>query len=361
MIDGRGGTPAGSGEAGGDELADGFGRRVTYLRLSLTDRCSFRCTYCMPPGGVKHRVAQGEVLTFEEIERIVRALAAVGVRRVRLTGGEPTVRRGVVSCVERLVPVPGVEQVVMTTNGHLLAQLAEPLARAGLSGLNVSLDTLRPDRFASLTRGGELGRVLAGIEAARAAGLAVKTNTVALKGFNDDELGAIASYAWSVGALPRFIEWMPMSSGELYAPGALLEAGAIRDLVVAATVPGARVEAEAEAEAGPDLRSAVRLLGPARYYRLAPPPDGRRFGIISAMSEHFCEGCNRARLTAVGALHTCLAHDDATDLRTLLRAGGTDLELLVLVKRALCEKRAGHGFTRDGSGGPGKHMVAIGG
>jgi cyclic pyranopterin phosphate synthase len=334
---------------GSAPLEDRFARRVTYLRVSLTDRCNYRCTYCMPEEGVTLRPRE-EVLSFEEIERLVGIFATLGVRRVRLTGGEPTVRKDVEVLVARLARVPGIDQVVMTTNGHRLIELAEPLARAGLAQLNVSVDSLDADRFHAITRRGDLPRVLAGIEAARAAGIApIKLNVVALRGFNDDELGAICVHAWERGLTPRFIEWMPMSSGELYAPGSMLPAAEIR----------ARVEAHLGEPLVPDVApgGASASLGPSRYWRSSRGV----LGIISAMSEHFCDTCNRVRLSAVGELHTCLAHDDAVDLRTILRGGGVDGDVERAVRDALGVKRVGHEFTRDGGGGPRKSMVSIGG
>jgi len=330
-------------------LADPFARKVTYLRVSLTDRCNYRCTYCMPEEGVD-LLPKVDILTFEELERVVRVFAGLGVRRVRLTGGEPTVRKDVIACVERLARVPGIAEVVMTTNGHRLAELAEPLLRSGLAGLNVSLDTLDADRFRAITRRGDLARVVAGIEAARALGLPVKLNVVALKGFNDAEVGALCDWSWARGATPRFIEHMPMSDGILYVPGALLCAAEIRALVEDHV--GAALVAD-EPVAGPS-----GVTGPARYWRV---PGRGRVGIISAMSENFCSTCNRVRLTAVGELHTCLAHDDATNLRALLRAGADDAEIEAAVRAAVGDKRQGHEFTRSGCGGPRKHMVSIGG
>lgn len=330
-------------------LEDGFARRVSYLRISLTDRCNYRCTYCMPEEGVTV-LPREDILHFEEIERVVRVFAGLGVRRVRLTGGEPTIRRYVEELVARLVAVEGIDQVVMTTNGHRLLELAEPLAQAGLAQLNVSVDTLDAVKFAEVTRRGDLARVLAGIEAARAAGIILKINAVALKGWNDGEIGPLCDWAWSRGITPRFIEWMPMSGGELYAPGSLLDAAEIRAAVEAWT--GAPLVAA-------EARDAA-LAGPARYFR-APGPGRGDVGIISALSEHFCDTCNRVRLTAVGALHTCLAHDDATDLRAILRGGGSDAELVQAVRLAVGGKREGHDFTRSGCGAPTKHMVTIGG
>jgi cyclic pyranopterin phosphate synthase len=301
----------------------------------------------MPEEGVE-LLPKDEVLTFEELERVVRIFAGLGVRRVRLTGGEPTVRKDLLSCVERLAAIPDLK-VVMTTNGHRLAELAGPLRRAGLAGLNVSLDSLDAAKFRAITRRGDLARVVAGIDAARAEGLPLKTNIVALKGFNDDEVAALCAHAWERGAVPRFIEHMPMSDGTLYVPGAVLTAAEIR-----ATVEDAFGRLEPVDPPGSSH-------GPARYWHT---PRGQRVGIISAISENFCSTCNRVRLTAVGELHTCLAYDDATNLRAPLRAGASDEAIADAIRSSLGAKRAGHDFGLDGKpgcGAPRKHMVSIGG
>jgi cyclic pyranopterin phosphate synthase len=345
-------------------LSDGFSRRISYLRVSLTDRCNYRCTYCMPGEGMVFRPRQ-EILTFEEIERLARIFAGLGVRRVRLTGGEPTVRTDVVELVARIAAIEGIEAVVMTSNGHRMPELAEPLARAGLRGVNISIDSLDPERFRALTRRGDVGRVIAGIDAARAAGLKVKINVVALKGQNDAEVPALCAFAWERGVVPRFIEHMPMSDGQLYAVDQQLTAAEIRQAVEAHF--GLPLVPDGPAEAAH---------GPARYWRLADhgtepgaEPDSaqpaaapvRKVGIISAMSEHFCDTCNRLRLSAVGELHACLGYDDATSLRDIIRGGGSDDDVRDAIRAAVGVKRAGHEFQSTGAGGPSKHMIAIGG
>jgi len=351
VLDGgeRGAIP-GAGMSTTDPLVDGFARRVRYLRVSVTDRCNYRCTYCMPEelGDALAFEPRSAVLTFEELERVVGVFARLGVRKVRLTGGEPTVRKGIVELVGRIAAVPGIDQVVMTTNGHLLAELAGPLAAAGLRAVNVSIDTLDADRFVALTSRGDLSRVQAGVAAAVAAGLGVKTNAVALRGTNDHELVALCEYAWSCGATPRFIEHMPMSGGQLYAAEAELTAAQIRAAI--------------EAEVGPLVASerSGRDPGPARYWAVAADPS-REVGIISAMTEHFCDDCNRLRLTATGSLHACLGHDDATSLRDVMRRGGSDDDVVRAIAAAVTGKRAGHGFERTGGGAPRQHMIGIGG
>jgi cyclic pyranopterin phosphate synthase len=353
-------------------LVDPQQRRVEYLRLSLTDRCNYRCTYCMPETGVDH-VARAELLDFAELERLVRAFVSWGVRRVRLTGGEPTVRRGLPELVARLsaieLPAPPGDtgagagdgagarrrlEVVMTTNGERLAELARPLADAGLARVTVSLDSRDPRRFAAITRRGRLDRVLAGIAAARAAGLGpVGVNTVAIAGFNADELGALAQWCWAEGHVPRFIEQMPMAGGALFVPGEHMPAAAIREAVAAAC--GGEVVPDAARGQG------IAGAGPATYWRVVGGPHaGERFGLIAPLTENFCAGCNRLRVSATGQLHACLAYDDAGDLRRALRSGEPGA-LEAAVRAAVGAKRAAHGFDAVGGGGPRKAMVSIGG
>jgi GTP 3',8-cyclase len=345
------------GEASRRPLADRQRRALEYLRISVTDRCNYRCTYCIPDDetAVAH-APRADVLSFEEIVALARVFVSLGVRRLRLTGGEPTMRRELPTLARKLRAIPGVEELSLSTNGHLLDELAAPLRAAGVDRLNVSLDSLDAAKFRRITGRGDLPRVLAGLDAARAAGFAaIKLNTVAVKGFNDGELAAICAYAWQRGFVPRFIELMPMAAGQTWVPGELLAAAEIRALVAAAH-PGARVVAEA-AGAGAGV---VQGGGPARYYRLEGAADAPRFGIIAPMTEHFCDTCNRVRLSATGALHACLAHDDAVDLRGPLRAGGADA-VVDAVTRALATKRDGHEFQLVGLGGPRKSMVQIGG
>jgi cyclic pyranopterin phosphate synthase len=294
----------------------------------------------MPAEGVE-LLPREDILSFEELERLARVFVSLGVRRIRLTGGEPTIRHGVVEIVGRLARI--VDEVVMTTNGHRLLELADDLARAGLRQLNVSVDTLDEHKFREITRRGDLARVLAGIEAARRTSIRpIKLNCVALRGFNDGEVAALCRWAWDRDLVPRFIEWMPMSDGALYAPGQVMTAAEIREAVGEPLVPDA-----------PD----GAITGPARYWR---SPRGK-VGIISAMSEHFCDTCNRVRLTSVGELHACLGYDDGTDLRQILRGGGGDGDVLAAIRRAVGAKRQGHEFTVSGCGAPRKHMVSIGG
>jgi cyclic pyranopterin phosphate synthase len=336
-------------------MVDAFDRAVRYLRVSLTDRCNLRCTYCMPEEGIDH-LPRARIASLEEVREIVAAFVEWGVVRVRLTGGEPTVRRDFVHLVETLASLVTVEgtplEVVMTTNGTRLRELAQPLRSAGLSALTLSVDSLRPDRFAQITRRDSLDTVLAGLEAAEAAGFTgIKINTVVVAGFNDDELGALCRFAWDRGHVPRFIELMPMSAGRLFAPGTLLPAAQIRD----------HIAADLGTTLSRDDGEGVRGMGPARYHRVDDGQyAGRRVGTIAAMTENFCDGCNRVRLDATGSMRPCLARDDQGNLREALRLGGR-AALASTVRAMLAGKRERHGFEQDGSGGPQAAMISIGG
>jgi cyclic pyranopterin phosphate synthase len=337
-------------------LADPQGRAIDYLRISVTDRCNYRCSYCVPTEGVAHS-ARHDVLSFEEIAALVKVFVGLGIQRVRLTGGEPTVRRDLATLVRMLRAIDGLGEIALSTNGHLLTELAGPLRAAGVDRLNVSLDSLDPAKFERITRGGDLSRVLAGLEAARVAQFrSIKLNTVAIQGFNDDEVTAICRFAWERELVPRFIEEMPMADGRTYRPDACLSAAEIRARIA---------ELDPRASVVEDAGGSARGAGPARYFRLAEATGvasipTRRFGIISPMTEHFCATCNRLRLSASGAVHACLGHDDAVDLRAPLRLGDLD-GVRAAIRRALAGKRDGHTFQLIGLGGPRKAMVQIGG
>lgn len=337
-----------------DPLVDGLSRPISYLRISLTDRCNYRCTYCMPEAGVD-LAPRSEVLSFEEIEQAVSALMQVGVRRVRLTGGEPTVRKDLVELVERLGRL-GLDDLALSTNGERLAELAAPLKTAGLHRLNVSVDTLREDRFLQVTRRGNLASVLTGLDVSREVGFAhTKVNCVAMRGFNDDEVAALCRYCWDRDFIPRFIELMPMSEGALFYPGTFLPVAELRTILADAFGP----------LRSPDTGEVLPGVGPARYAAVEYRGALRQVGMISAVTEPFCDTCNRVRLSATGQLHGCLAYDDAIDLRSVLRSGlasSDRVDRLVQVARGgLSDKRAGHVFSPTGCGGPRKHMVSIGG
>ena len=318
-------------------LTDTFGRVIDYLRISVTDRCNLRCVYCMPPQGIALK-PHGEMLRYEEIERVVRAAAALGIRKIRLTGGEPLVRPHIERLVEMVAAVPGIEDVSMTTNAVLLDRHAEGLARAGLRRVNVSLDTLRADRFEHITRFGHIEDVWRGLAAAERAGLApIKLNAVVVRGLNDDELADFAAltldHAWHV----RFIELMPVANsgdwGEhLPPPGdRLVTAQEMRACVAA------RFGAASFAEPSTAL---VPGNGPARVYRL--PGAIGTVGFISPVSQHFCPTCNRLRLTADGKLRPCLLADGEVDVVGALRAGASDADVQALLLRSVGNKPERH-------------------
>jgi len=303
---------------------DAYDRPISYLRISVTDRCNLRCIYCMPEDGVAWRPHK-EVLRYEEIETIVRAAADLGISKVRLTGGEPLVRLGIVDLVRMIARIDGIDDLAMTTNGVLLAGYADDLADAGLDRVNISLDTLDPERFRRITRRGELKDVLNGIEAARTAELKpIKINTVVIRNLNDDEVVSLAAKTfdaawWNI----RFIELMPIGNGHLVNETweeRIVTADEIRD----------RIES-ALGELNPVKMNAGN--GPARYYRL--PGSAGTIGFITPVSEHFCYRCNRLRLTADGQLRPCLLSDQEINLRTPLREGADAEEIKKLIVQGI--------------------------
>ncbi len=307
-------------------MMDSYHRRIDYLRISITDRCNLRCVYCMPEGGITP-LHHEDVLRFEEIARLVGVGASLGIRHLRLTGGEPLVRKGVVDLVRLLRQVPGIETLTMTTNGVALALLAGELAQAGLDRVNVSLDTLRPERYAAITRWGHLQDALAGIEAALAAGLTpVKVNHVVARGLNDDEAVDFARTTLERPWHVRFIEFMPLGEQAQQARRDYVSSEETRAQIVAAL--GELEPAEIETH------------GPARTWRL-PGAQGT-IGFISALSEHFCQSCNRLRLTSDGKLVPCLFSDREYDLRGPLRAGADDATLRALWEHVIACKPDGH-------------------
>ena len=311
--------------------SDNFDRPISYLRVSVTDRCDLRCVYCMPAGGVTWR-PHGEILHYEEIERVVRAAASLGISKVRLTGGEPLVRKGLVDLVAMIASIPGIDDLAMTTNGILLARHAEELKAAGLKRVNVSLDTLRPERFRTITRLGELSDTLEGIAAAKEAGLVpVKVNTVVIRGLNDDEVADFARLTHEPDWHVRFIEVMPVGDNTDWAGNGYVPMGEVRERI--------------ERELG-ELRPAkLGGGGPARYYRL-PGAQGA-IGFISPVSQHFCYQCNRLRLTADGKLRPCLLSDSEIDLRTPLRQGATIEETKRLIVEAVRAKPERHHLSEQ--------------
>lgn len=307
-------------------MRDSYARKIDYLRISITDRCNLRCRYCMPEDGVES-VGHDAVLSYEELYRVARVAVEQGVRKIRLTGGEPLVRKGVVDFIASLVQLPQQPELTLTTNGILLAEQAQQLKQAGLSRINVSLDSLQPERFRQITRRDGLERVLQGLAAAAAAGFdSLKINMVPIRGVNADEIGNFARLSFEHPWQIRFIEFMPVSTGLDYRSDQLYPAEQIKS------------DLQQIAELTPEARQGI--LGPARIYRLQGAQG--TVGIIHAVSDHFCNDCNRLRLTADGQLRPCLLSDREIDLRSVLRAGVSDRELVEVLRRSVAEKPERH-------------------
>lgn len=322
-------------------LYDRFGRHVDYLRLSVTDRCNLRCVYCMPPEGIPLKPME-EILTYEELVRCVRVGVSLGIRKVRVTGGEPLVRNGVVGFIRRLSGIPGVADLAMTTNGTGLAELAAPLREAGLRRVNVSLDTIRRDRYAEITRRDMLDAAMAGIEAAVREGLApVKINVVLHCGILPGELDDFLALARETPVEVRFIERMPTGC---LPPGGYVSAERIRGRVL--SLPGARKSRDAS--------------GPSAAVTYEVPGYAGRLGIISPISRKFCSDCNRIRITADGRLRNCLFSHETLDLRVVLRGGGDDVSVADLFRKAVAAKPEGHDL-HAGSPSPAEPMSRVGG
>jgi cyclic pyranopterin phosphate synthase len=332
----------------GASMIDPFGRAISYLRVSVTDRCDFRCVYCMS----EHMqfLPKRDLLTLEELDRLCSAFVARGVRKLRITGGEPLVRRDIMSLFGRLsrhLESGALHELTLTTNGSQLARFASELAACGVRRVNVSLDTLDPDRFRAITRWGELGKVMEGIDAAQAAGLRVKINTVALKGVNEDEVERLIEWAHGRDMDLTFIEVMPMGEIEpdridQYWPLSDLRAHLARTYTL------------------DDINE--RSGGPARYMRVKE--TGGKLGFITPLTHNFCESCNRVRLTCTGRLYMCLGQEDAADLRAPLRASDDDTELMAAIEAAIARKPRGHDFIidrRSSRPAVGRHMSVTGG
>jgi cyclic pyranopterin phosphate synthase len=325
-------------------LIDGFGRAIGNLRISVTDRCNLRCVYCMP--AQPEWMPQPEILTFEEIERLVRVAVSLGIRDFRLTGGEPTARKELPELIRRLAALPGVRDLAMTTNGILLKQLAPRLRAAGLHRLNISLDTLQGEKFIHLARRDGFLRTWEGIEAADRAGFRpLKINMVVLRGVNDDEIVDFAAMSRTRPWQIRFIEFMPLDGDD----------GWTRDQVVPAKEILGRIH-----ERWPlDFDSGGPLSNPARVYRFK---DGQGdIGVIASVTEPFCGACDRLRVTPDGKLRTCLFSTWETDLKGPMRAGASDLDVAALIRSAVEKKEAGHGINDERFVKPARAMYAIGG
>jgi cyclic pyranopterin phosphate synthase len=312
-------------------MIDPFGRRITYLRLSVTDRCDLRCVYCMAEE--MEFLPKAELLTLEELERLCAAFIRLGVRKLRLTGGEPLVRRGIMTLIERLGQHLGagqLDELTLTTNGTQLARFAEALKAAGVRRINVSLDTLDPGIFRSITRIGDLAKVHEGIAAAAGAGLKVKINTVALKGVNEHEIDRMIAWCGEQGYDLTLIETMPLGEVD----------GDRTDQYLPLDVVRRRLERRWTLDPSP-----VRTGGPATYVRIAE--TGRLLGFITPLTHNFCEGCNRVRVTCTGTLFMCLGQNDAVDLRAPLRASESDEVVERAILDGIVHKPKGHDFVID--------------
>ncbi|UTW53703.1 GTP 3',8-cyclase MoaA [bacterium SCSIO 12827] len=329
-------------------MIDPFGRAVSYLRVSVTDRCDFRCVYCMAEDMTF--LPKAEILSLEELDRLCSAFVRKGVKKLRLTGGEPLVRRNIMSLIRSLgrhLKTGDLEELTLTSNGSQLARFADELVDAGVRRINVSLDTLDPDRFEAITRWGKLDKVLDGINAARNAGLHVKINTVALKNFNEDELDRMIEYCGENAFDMTLIETMPLGEIDQDRTDQYLPLSKVRE----------RLE---QAWTLTDIP--FKTGGPARYTQVEE--TGQKLGFITPLTHNFCEGCNRVRLTCTGTLYMCLGQDDAADLRAPLRASEGDELLETAIDEAIGRKPKGHDFVIERRGdGPAvsRHMSVTGG
>ncbi|HET9148749.1 MAG TPA: GTP 3',8-cyclase MoaA [Acetobacteraceae bacterium] len=328
-------------------MIDPFGRSITYLRVSVTDRCDFRCVYCMAED--MHFLPKQELLSLEELERLSLGFIGMGVRKIRLTGGEPLVRRGVAALISRLGARigHGLDELTLTTNGSQLGRFADELVASGVRRINVSLDTLDAERFTEITRWGRFNQVMEGIMAAKAAGLAIKINMVALKDVNEHEIDRMLAWCGEHGFDLCLIETMPLGEVdadrvEQYLPLSLVRARLARNWTLTDTP--------------------YRTGGPARYVDVAE--TGTRLGFITPLTHNFCESCNRVRLTCTGTLFMCLGQEDAADLRAPLRAGADDEALKAAIAEAISRKPKGHDFVidrRHNRPALGRHMSVTGG
>jgi GTP 3',8-cyclase len=328
-----------------EPLIDGHGREITDLRVSVTDRCNFRCQYCMPAEGLPW-LEREEILSFEEIERLVRVMSGMGVTDLRLTGGEPLVRREFPRLVAMLAAVPGIEDLSLTTNAYLLERQADALVEAGITRVNVSIDSLQRDRFFQITRRDSLPQVLRGLEAiARHERVRpIKINAVAMRGFTEEEALPFAEFARSTSYQVRFIEFMPLDGDHSWSPDQVLTGDELRQIIH-------RVHPLEEAPREPHAT--------ARVFHFA---DGRgEIGFINPVSEPFCADCNRIRLTADGKLRTCLFSLHETDLREPLRSGASDAEVEGVIRGAVWRKELKHHVGEPGFRQPPRTMSAIGG
>ncbi len=314
-------------------MLDGYNREINYLRVSITDRCNLRCSYCMPREGIS-QIGHDDILRYEEILRIVRVAVGMGISKVRLTGGEPLVRRGVVDFISSLASMEGLNDISLTTNGTLLEAFAAQLFAAGMKRINISLDSLNAEKYAHITRGGDLSTVLAGIAAVHRLGFApIKINTVAIKGFNEDEILDFAKLSFLKPFQIRFIEFMTIGKAALDASNQYLSNAVIREII------------SRHHHLEPVNGKRNSMDGPAQIYRIAE--GAGEIGFISPLSHKFCHACNRLRLTAEGHLRICLLSDEEVDLKGPLRRGCTDADLTDLIKGAVTKKPLQHDISCD--------------
>lgn len=329
-------------------MVDPFGRTVTYLRVSVTDRCDFRCEYCMAE--TMRFLPRKELLSFEELERLCSAFIMKGVRKLRITGGEPLVRRDILELLKALsrhLETGLLDELTLTTNGSQLERMAHDIAALGVKRINVSIDSLNPDTFRKITRRGDLTQVLRGLNTAKAAGLQIKVNTVALKGINEDEIPAMLRWCGDEGFDLTLIETMPLGEVDVDRLDYYLPLSVVRERL-------------AQQFSLTDIP--YRTGGPARYVTVGE--TGGRLGFITPLTHNFCEGCNRVRLTCTGTLFMCLGQEDAADLRAVLRAGADDRALSAAIDEAIARKPKGHDFVidrRNQTPALGRHMSVTGG
>ena len=326
------------------ELRDKFKRVIDYMRISITDRCNLRCVYCMPEKGVK-LFEHKEILTYEEITRVAGIAASLGVRKIRLTGGEPLARKNISYLIASLKAIKGIEDISLTTNGILLEKYARGLAEAGLNRINISLDTLRPERYTKITRGGDITLVLKGIDAAEEAGLLpIKINMVPIRNLNEDEIPDFARMTLTTPRHVRFIEFMPIGPRDLWSDERYISTDELRKTVE---------------KIAPLTPVRLRKNGPAKYFRLEG--SSGVIGFISALTHHFCDDCNRLRLTADGRLRPCLFSETEIDLKPALRMQLSDQEVERLLRLAIEVKPEGHKIDQRDDLTSLKNMSRIGG
>lgn len=312
-------------------LVDQYSRTISYLRLSITDRCNLRCLYCTPASNL---VGCADLLSYEELLRIVNVAVKMGMNKLRLTGGEPLIRKGVMEFIRILATIEGLEEIRLTTNGVLLKEKGAELYAAGIRSLNISLDSMQPERFKAITGADFYTQVWQGIEYACELGFKVKLNVVAMRGINDDEFADFARLATQMPVQVRFIEFMPIGNKESWDKSRFISAGELREIISKLgnlePIPGARLD------------------GPARIYRLTTQDGARgKIGFISPISHHFCDQCNRLRLTSEGRLRACLLHDHECDLKSFLRQGGTDDDIRQAIQQTILDKPKGHTLQDD--------------